>query len=104
MKCNGCGYNIESTVKFCPHCGMPVPISNSKIVRCRKCNYDVDSNMKFCPECGEPVYKDNDKDKNIKYEDRDKERRKHKGDGDEDDDEGGILGSIGDLVGNIFGR
>lgn len=58
-------------------------------MKCKKCGYEFSDNSKFCPECGEKVNGDFNK------------RRK---DDDDDDDEGGILGSIGDFVGKIFGK
>jgi ribosomal protein L37E len=98
MKCRNCGH--ESSAKFCPECGTPAPVESDKI-KCRKCGKENDNRLKYCPECGKPV--DSEYNKRYEDDDKDKNRRgRNRGD-DDDDDEGGMLGSIGDIVGKIFG-
>lgn len=110
MKCGNCGN--ESSAKFCPECGTPALVESNKI-KCGNCGIENDKKVKYCSECGKLVNgeynnreKDDYKDKDDKdKDDKDKNRRERdRGrDDDDDDDEGSILGSIGDIIGKIFG-
>jgi len=60
-------------------------------MRCKNCNEDnLKDNIKFCPECGEPT------------DDYTNERRKDDKK-EEDEDDGGILETLGGIVGKLFG-
>jgi predicted amidophosphoribosyltransferase len=99
MKCGNCGN--EFSAKFCPECGTPTQVESNKI-KCGNCGKENDEKLKYCSECGTPVngeYNNRDKDS---YKDKNRRERDNGGD-DDDDDEGGIFGSIGDIIGKIFG-
>lgn len=57
-KCEKCGLELESNVKFCSGCGTKVeaietPIEKSKF--CSNCGAKVDINGKFCASCGKSL-------------------------------------------------
>ena len=90
MKCKECGYEVSSDATFCGKCGKQT-LQGSDKVKCKKCDCEIDSNLEYCPKCGEPIYRHGN--------DRKRNRRKD----DDDDEEGGILDSIGSIVGKLFG-
>ncbi len=55
-------------------------------MKCKECNYEYEGNPKFCPECGKPTINNNNREKD-----------------EDDDDEGGILNTIGNIVGKTIG-
>lgn len=88
MKCKECGYEIGDNAVFCSRCGKPVSPGGNKI-KCIKCDREMDSNLEYCPRCGG-------------YNSLSGNNKKRRDD-DDDDDEGGIFGSIGGLIGKLFG-
>ena len=49
-KCTGCNADIESTVRFCPLCGMDMQKTDTTV--CSDCGAEFSKKYKFCPECG----------------------------------------------------
>lgn len=49
-QCPRCGENLESDVKFCPHCG-----AKAADVTCNKCGAAIPADAKFCPGCGNDI-------------------------------------------------
>jgi len=60
LKCSKCYNPIESSDKFCPHCGAPVNESNGQVLQCPKCNHENPTGSVFCESCGTSL-KGNDK-------------------------------------------
>ena len=53
MNCPNCHNELESGVKFCRHCGVPIP---KEVVKyCEQCKLDYPQEKKFCRECGSPL-------------------------------------------------
>ncbi len=50
VKCWKCGYENDSSAKFCENCG-----SSLTSVKCPKCGKDNPPSSKFCGECGSPL-------------------------------------------------
>lgn len=91
MKCKDCGFELSDDAMFCGKCGKSTSSSSNKI-KCEKCGSKIDSNLEYCPKCGKSTFSRGD------------DRRNKRDDDDDDDDEGGILGGLGNLIGNIFGK
>lgn len=47
--CKNCQFSLRSEARFCPECGVPVPIL------CSACGAAISANAKFCGECGTSV-------------------------------------------------
>lgn len=46
--CPSCGYENQTTVKFCNECGTALPIPG----KCKSCDHQNKPSAKFCSECG----------------------------------------------------
>jgi adenylate cyclase len=46
MKCDGCGFEVQSGFAFCPRCGA------RQSVACHGCGYPCPPDFAFCPKCG----------------------------------------------------
>ena len=92
MKCKECGQENDNDVAFCGKCGGPTTSDENKI-KCAYCNVKISNKLEYCTNCGKPT-------SSIMTDDK-KRNRKDDNDND-DDDEGGIIGTIGDIVGKLF--
>ncbi len=53
IKCTNCHQNIDSSDKFCPHCGAIVQQnSQEEHILCAACGYSNTSDSTFCEKCG----------------------------------------------------
>lgn len=71
IQCSGCGNRIIQKGEKCPHCGEPVPLDETIILKnkepkkeeslisCSTCGKNISKNADKCPHCGEPVPKKN---------------------------------------------
>lgn len=54
--CSGCGAQLSTTARFCPHCGKPrESITEPPLVSCPNCGRKVHLTA-FCENCGAPFY------------------------------------------------
>jgi class 3 adenylate cyclase len=49
MRCQACGFENASGVKFCGECGAPLKL------KCSSCGFENAPGIKFCGECGKPL-------------------------------------------------
>ena len=56
IKCKNCHQNIDSSDKFCPHCGAVVQqTTQEENIFCPKCGHPNPSGASFCEKCGTPL-------------------------------------------------
>jgi len=55
-ECSKCGQRLEHDVKFCVHCGTPVPLPAAPKVAifCQHCGAKLAPGKHFCTKCGKP--------------------------------------------------
>ncbi len=51
MKCKKCGYEINTSGKYCQSCGNMIE-ERERLKRCFTCNKEIDGKSQFCPHCG----------------------------------------------------
>lgn len=52
IKCSKCNKPVESSDKFCPHCGALVQQSSIETLQCTKCSHENPASVSFCESCG----------------------------------------------------